>query len=124
MVREDRLQLRPVLRLEEGLERPVGERGERGLGRREDREGPLAAQRLDQTRGLDRRDQGLERAGRDRGLNDRRVGVRGSQRIVVLARGDRGGQRDQDTRQRNSLQSSSVIQQNLRSHRFPVESNQ
>ena len=70
VIREDAPQLRLVLGLQQVLDRAGRQLGERLVGRREHRERPRALERLDQTGGLERLRQRLERSGRDGRVDD------------------------------------------------------
>jgi hypothetical protein len=91
VVGEDGDQLVAVLRLQQRLDRALGQRGEGLVGRREDGERTLALQRVDQAGGLDGGDQRLEAAGGDRGVDDVGLvvagdGVAGDGEAAVAAR--------------------------------------
>ena len=70
VVGEDGRELVAVLGEEEVLDGPLGERGEGLVGGREDREGPLALQRVDEAGGLHGGHEGLEAPGRDGRVDD------------------------------------------------------
>ena len=70
VVLQDRDELVLVLGLEQALDRPLGQLGERLVGRRQHGERPLALERLHQAGGLDRGDQRLEVVGAGRRVHD------------------------------------------------------
>ena len=91
MIGQDLGQRRLVLGLHQIIDRAGGELAERGVGRREHGEGPLARQRVDQAGGLDRGDQGRVILRIDRILNDVAGRIHGGAANHRIGRGDCSG---------------------------------